>query len=454
MSSQTQNLRDLYQRIHEIEEGLRDIRAQLTSGQQSYETTVIPADYSHKHMPSALLPGTLSSNIRFSGTITFAGLVNFADGSTYYVQADGDANFKDLTATTFGGIASANLLDKTAAESISGVYSFGAVDVNFANGTTYKIESDGDAFFKELTLAGNLNMQNFNILNPLEIRQAGNSRSFLQLYRTNASDVNPPPYINLGKEGADRLFLSASFDGANQLTELLIASLSSGGASAAGFGDIVLKPDNVEKLRLKADGGLEHIGVSQFGDGGTTHYAQFAADGELTLFGTARVKQEIVLSATAARVGATAPTAAFINNFAVFQFSNTPPAESIYFTFHVPKDWASGTDITLHIHWAPTDGNAGNVVWDIDYKLVADEANEVISGAGTNATVTDATQTLQDEMLESPNFTIAAAGIALEDTIGLKVTRDTGDAADTYGAAASLVIVEIEYTSDRLGEAT
>lgn len=189
------------------------------------------------------------------------------------------------------------------------------------------------------------------------------------------------------------------------------------------------------------------------GDGGTTNYANFATDGELTLVGTARVIKEIVIPMEAVFPGPVAPTATIIGNFVVRQFSQAV-TQSVFAVFHVPKDWASGTNILIHVHWAPINGNAGDVVWDIDYKSIASDNNEVLSGAGTALTVTDSTQTLQDELLESSDMTISGAGLALEDTIGITVSRDTGDAADTYASAASLVLVEIKYTADKLGTGT
>lgn len=137
MSSETQDLNVLYRRIHEIEANVRSITSQLVAGQQSYETSVIPADYSHKHMPSSLLDGTLSSKIRFSNTITFAGEVRFADGTTYKIESDGDAFFNKLD------VAGTAQFDTTV--DIDG-------QLNFAEGTTYKVESDGDATFKDVVV--------------------------------------------------------------------------------------------------------------------------------------------------------------------------------------------------------------------------------------------------------------------------------------------------------------
>jgi hypothetical protein len=47
-------------------------------------------------------------------------------------------------------------------------------------------------------------------------------------------------------------------------------------------------------------------------------------------------------------------------------------------------------------------------------------------------------------------MTIVAANIASEDIVGLSLSRDN-TVGGNYGAAASFVLIEIEYILDRLG---
>jgi len=199
--------------------------------------------------------------------------------------------------------------------------------------------------------------------------------------------------------------------------------------------------------------GVLTAGSGQIGDG--SNYTNFASDGIQTMVGTARVKKHIVISVENTKLGSSAPTAAIIGNFSVLQFTGVGvTVQSVLTSFHIPPDWTVGTDITVHYHWAPVDGNAGNVLWQMIWDAVASDVNEVISDAGTPTSVVDATQTLQDELLESGNMTISGASLALEDTIGMTIFRDPADALDTYGSSASLVFIEISYISDKLGEAT
>ena len=217
--------------------------------------------------------------------------------------------------------------------------------------------------------------------------------------------------------------------------------------SAAG-GDISFSDENITTT------GNVSANTADFGDGGTTNYTAFAADGELTLNGTARVTNEIQIKAEGLKLGATAPTQAVIGNYSVLQFAGAGTTDTVYTSFHVPDEWALGTDLTVHIHWAPVNANAGNVKWQMTWDATASNANELISDAGTSTFVIDATQTLQDELLESDSMTISGASLAREDTIGIRLFRDPTDGDDTYASAASFVIMEIQYIMSRLGDPT
>jgi len=149
------------------------------------------------------------------------------------------------------------------------------------------------------------------------------------------------------------------------------------------------------------------------------------------------------------KLGATAPTPATVGIFSVLQFAGGGViVDTVYATLHLPMDWAAGTDLTVSVHWAPIDGNAGDVKWQMTWSAVAAEADEVISGAGTSTFIIDATQTLQDEMLKSGDMTIAGASLAMHDCIAIKLFRNPADGADTYASAASLIQIEFSYIAD------
>lgn len=119
------------------------------------------------------------------------------------------------------------------------------------DGTAYLDTADIGA------LAGDLDIAGFDIVNPLQIRYSGTSRAYLSLFRSNVSNTNYSPFLEVGKNSTEKLFICPVFNSSNKLTDAWIVTYSTGGVSAAGFGDIVFKPDGVERVRFKASGDVQ-----------------------------------------------------------------------------------------------------------------------------------------------------------------------------------------------------
>ena len=181
--------------------------------------------------------------------------------------------------------------------------------------------------------------------------------------------------------------------------------------------------------------------------------AQFAADGELTLAGTARVEKYMVIGAAAIQKGGTAPDTGTEGTFPTLLFASNL-TEQGYFVIHIPGDWAVGTDLEVAVYWAPTSGAAGGVAWEFDWEAVAADANETLGAGSTHVDLHDATQSLDNELLETSYGDISGASLAVDDTIGILFYRDHDDATDNYGADAALIHIEVEYIADKLGSAT
>lgn len=336
---------------------------------------------------------------------------------------------------------------------------FGGQQINGGTVTTYS-HFKANSQNQLLTTAGGsigteigLDLANINVgTTKISLRSTGTSA-----YMHHVGDiriVSNSSGIILGADPTnDYKIMSTGQNGATVFNSLS-KNIDSIFRSNAG-GTILRVDSDAKRVGIRTDSPLSTLSVqgdSRFGDIDSSR-TQISGIGTITLIGQARVTKEIVIKVEGLTLGASPPTQAVIGNFSVLQFPGTGAIRMVYTTFHVPKDWSSGTDIKIHIHWAPVNANAGTVVWKMTWDALASNNNEVISGAGTATSVPDATQTLQDELLESDDMTIAGASLALEDTIGLTIFRDPADGSDNYGSAASLVLVEIKYTADKLGEA-
>ena len=192
---------------------------------------------------------------------------------------------------------------------------------------------------------------------------------------------------------------------------------------------------------------------NHFGD--ANNYATFV-DGVLTLVGDARVKKEIYIPVSRQTLGAGAPTATTRAVGAsgsvkvpVLSFSKTVEQET-YLEIHVPVDADGTVNVAFHLMWFPgASWTTGNYMWKLDY-LVKDDAGADLSAGAPTTIYADVTPSAVTDIIESVFQTTIDAGP--EQVIWCRLWRDVAnDNADDTGEVR---FCEIEYTSNKLGEAT
>jgi len=117
------------------------------------------------------------------------------------------------------------------------------------------------------------------------------------------------------------------------------------------------------KLTKNAAGNLEWVSDATVPSDTARYGELITADGSSSSAYGQRVWKDIIGVYQEDSSGATRPTkAAFKGNVDAWAFS---VGDSIDYTFHVPHDYAVGTDIYLHVHWGHN-GTAisGNLVWN------------------------------------------------------------------------------------------
>jgi hypothetical protein len=195
------------------------------------------------------------------------------------------------------------------------------------------------------------------------------------------------------------------------------------------------------------------VGVSRYGDQ-ATNYATFAADGELTLVGTARVNRTIPLGIDGLAAGGVAPSIVRVVNFYGYEFSIN---DAGYVKgFELPYDWDSTTAISFKFHWACNNSSASKFIqWQLDYTSVAENTENINAATSTLPTGDLAVSTTPYRLTET-SISIAAAGLALDDVIGMQVKRiaASGGAGVVPDNEPIIIGLEIEFVSNKLGEAT
>jgi len=146
--------------------------------------------------------------------------------------------------------------------------------------------------------------------------------------------------------------------------------------------------------------------------------------------------------------GSSAPADADIGIFHTIAFDAASDDEAHY-TLLIPHRMEAGTCITAVVDWA-YDGapDAGTVCWNIEYKCI--EAGEALVGGTTTITKTTAGTHTSGQLVRTA-FTDQLEGCAAHDAVGLHLFRDTSE--DTLATDAELVVLHLEFTRDKHGEA-
>lgn len=120
----------------------------------------------------------------------------------------------------------------------------------------------------------------------------------------------------------------------------------------------------------------------------------------------------------------------------------------IRWTFPVPDDWQSGTDIIVTVFWSPSNTNTNNVQWDINYASVP-VTDTLTAGDFTNLTPTEAANGTTDQV-QTESFTIPSGVLAVDEMVLFYLNRDGGAGTDTYTGNVDIHLVRVQYTGKKL----
>jgi len=184
----------------------------------------------------------------------------------------------------------------------------------------------------------------------------------------------------------------------------------------------------------------------------TTNYATFKGDGELNLYGTARVKKEFGVMLSDFNPGASGPTAALHDIFSTYEFTL---GDDMHTSFELPTDWEAGTDLEIEVYWAIDEAyadNSGEVRWSADWRAVA--VGELI-GAGASGTCDfgDVDIPATANTVVKTECSISGASLAQDDLIAFNGSRVALVAGSNPTAEPYIVAIRVEYIANKLGEA-
>jgi len=217
----------------------------------------------------------------------------------------------------------------------------------------------------------------------------------------------------------------------------------------------ILNGGNVGVNTLTPDAKFQVVGNCKFGED-TTNHLSLATNGEIRLYGTARVNRHLRIGAVSFFKLSDPPEEDVVGVVPVLRFSDAT-VEQVFYSGVIPFRLVSGTTINVEIDWcygiAPdsTDPDAGQVAWKIDFLNLA--TGEVVATAAT--TIEGLSAASQDPAKRITTvFTTGITGAVAKDVLGIRLYRDTTDEDDDLAVDACFIQLYLYFIMDKLGEPT
>ena len=205
-------------------------------------------------------------------------------------------------------------------------------------------------------------------------------------------------------------------------------------------------------------------GITKIGDVANGHDTKFEADGTVVFEGNATVWDDFLVNPDAtSRGGSKAPTwggSAFKKSedgtsqgVFLWMFSTTEENE-LYFTVQLPHKYKVGTALYPHVHWTTAVGTptATNVVWGLEYSVVAIGGNYPVTQTLTSSSIINAiTLTGTHQHLISSLGSIPGTGIGISTIIICRLYRAAGHTNDTFANEVGLLSMDFHYEIDTEG---
>ena len=224
------------------------------------------------------------------------------------------------------------------------------------------------------------------------------------------------------------------------------------------IGIATLDPRYVNVTGDLITGNLAVNGLTKLGDGGTTNYTEFEADGTLKMVGNATVWDDLRTPVSALKVPtANAPTWTAYNGTQLLGFSYQAVEgneEEIYFSVQLPHSYKEGSDITPHVHWVPNEDTTDDpevVRWGLEYEW------QNINGtfAGTTTIYAEESMTDRSDDHIMTNFAaIDGTGKTISSMITCRLFRNSSHANDTYDSGTALALlleIDFHFEKDQIG---
>lgn len=167
--------------------------------------------------------------------------------------------------------------------------------------------------------------------------------------------------------------------------------------------------------------------------------------------GGSTVWDDLRAPATAINPTGTAVAATVNVDDGTFAFANGAN-QTVVASFQLPHAWKEGSSIDIHVHWAKTTSAAGTVKWQMKYEWT----NIGATRAGFSSFV-DGSEYVSNSDTAGKHAIfsfplVAGTGKTVSSQLIIVLQRlSSGAGADTYGAPATLMELDVHYQMDTVG---
>ena len=194
----------------------------------------------------------------------------------------------------------------------------------------------------------------------------------------------------------------------------------------------------------------------------STNYANFAADGELTLVGTARTTNAIWVDAGGIKAPGAKPAAAVAHGVLetpAWSFGDEAVEaneETVSFSIRIPERMDRSVAHTISVGWSADGANPGVCEWQLEYlwsspgEDTGAAAQETLYATGTGPATADGLVVTTFTGIDVPSSTDACVHCRLKRLS----SASAGGQADTIAIDVHLHGACFGWTSNKLGKAT
>lgn len=139
---------------------------------------------------------------------------------------------------------------------------------------------------------------------------------------------------------------------------------------------------------------------------------------------------EDITGAIETKGGGTDPTWTIVAASSPFYAYAFALDDECWITFHVPHDYAPGTDIYFHVHWSPDGTDANSVKWQYKYSIAKGHQQSQYSSTGTTITSEQSPVGTAHEHHISETAAVTSTELEVDALIRLNVTRIANGGTD------------------------